>query len=198
MSAPHPREEQTVVLVKPDGVKRGLTGEIIRRIERRGLKIVALGMIWATRKEMDDHYPTDEKWITRLGEKTKATYDKYGYDMQTELGTTDLLKAGTQVRGWLLEYMISGPIVKMIVQGTHAVDMLRKLAGATMPANAEMGTIRGDYSVDSAAAANKDKRSVHNMIHASETPEEAANEIARWFTKDELHAYKRTEEDLML
>lgn len=186
------------MLVKPDGVKRGLTGEIIRRIEQRGLKIVALQMAWATREEMDRHYPTDHAWIRRLGEKTKATYDKYGYDLQTEIGTTDLLKAGQMVRGWLLDYMVSGPIVKIIVQGTHAVDMCRKLAGATMPALAEMGTIRGDFSVDSAAAANKDQRSVHNILHASETPEEAANEIARWFVAPDVHAYQRTEEDLML
>lgn len=193
----HPREERTVVLVKPDGVKRGLTGEIIRRIERRGLKIVALQMIAATRAEMDDHYPKDQGWIRRLGEKTKATYEKYGYDLEKELGTTDLLAVGKMVRGWLLDFMTSGPIVKMVVQGTHAVDMVRKLAGVTIPAMAEMGTVRGDYSVDSPAAANKDQRAVHNVVHASETPEEAANEIARWFTEKEIHAYKRTEEDLM-
>jgi len=194
----HPREERTVVLVKPDGVKRGLTGEIIRRIEQRSLKVIALGMMWATKEEMHNHYPQDEAWIKRLGEKTKATYEKYGFDMQTELGTTDLLEIGKMVREWLLKYMTSAPIVKMIVQGTHAVDMVRKLCGNTMPATAEMGTIRGDYSADSAAAANKDKRAVHNLIHASETPEEAQNEISRWFTDKEIHAYTRTEDDLML
>lgn len=198
MATPHPREERTVVLVKPDGVKRGLIGEIAKRIERRGLKIIALQLMQATREQMDNHYPKEAAWISRLGEKTKATYDKYGYDMQTELGTTDVLAAGQMVRGWLLDYMISGPIVKMIVQGSHAVDMCRKLVGNTLPALAEMGTLRGDFSVDSPAAANKDKRSVHNIVHASETPEEAANEIARWFAPDEIHAYKRTEEDLML
>lgn len=194
----HPREELTYVMVKPDGVKRGLVGEIIRRIEQRGLKVVALQMVQPTRADMDDHYPKDEAWITRIGEKTKSTYDKYGYDLQTELGTTDLFTVGKMVRDWLLDFMISGPIVKMVVQGSHAVDMVRKLAGSTMPSMAEMGTIRGDYSVDSPAAANKDKRSVHNIVHASETPEEAAHEISRWFKPNEIHAYKRTEEDLML
>lgn len=198
MTTSHPREERTVVLVKPDGVKRGLIGEIIHRVEQRDLKVIALGMIWATKEEMDDHYPKEDSWIQRLGEKTKATYDKYGYDLQAELGTTDLLEIGKMVRGWLLDYMISAPIVKMIVQGTHAVDMCRKLAGNTMPATADMGTIRGDYSVDSAAAANKDKRSVHNIVHASETQAEAENEIKRWFTDKEIHSYKRSEEDIML
>ena len=130
------------------------------------------------------------------GEKTAKTYEKYGYDLEGELGTTDLLKIGTMVRGWLLDFMISGSVVKMVVQGVHAVDMVRKIAGMTMPYMADMGTIRGDYSVDSAAAANKEKRSVHNIIHASETPAEAKHEIANWFTEDEIHAYKRMEEDL--
>jgi len=196
MKTSHPREERTVVLVKPDGVKRGLIGEIIHRFEQRGLKVIALKMIWATRQEMDSHYPKDEAWVKRVGEKTAKTYEQYGYDLQTELGTTDLLKIGTMVRGWLLDFMTSGPVVKMVIQGVHAVDMVRKIAGPTMPYLAEMGTLRGDYSVDSAAAANKEKRSVHNILHASETAAEAENEIKNWFTKDELHAYKRMEEDI--
>lgn len=196
MATPHPREERTLVLVKPDGVKRGLIGDIIQRFEQRGLKIIALKMIWAKREEMDNHYPKDDAWTRRVGEKTAKTYEKYGYDLQGELGTTDLLAIGKMVRGWLLDFMTSGPVVKMVVQGVHAVDMVRKIAGVTMPYMADMGTIRGDYSVDSAAAANKEKRSVHNIVHASETPEEAAHEIANWFTTDELHAYKRMEEDL--
>jgi nucleoside-diphosphate kinase len=198
MAHTHPREERTVVLVKPDGVKRGLVGEIIRRIEQRGLKVIAVSMIWATRDEMDDHYPKEEAWIHRLGEKTKATYQKYGYDLKAELGTTELLEVGKMVRNWLLDYMTSGPVVKMVVQGVHAVDMVRKLAGNTMPSLAEMGTLRGDYSVDSPAVANREKRSVHNIVHASETPKEAENEIKRWFTESELHAYKRTEEEMMV
>ncbi|MBI3115227.1 MAG: nucleoside-diphosphate kinase [Candidatus Kerfeldbacteria bacterium] len=191
-----PREEQTLVLVKPDGVKRGLIGEVIRRIEQRGLKIVGLQMIWASGRDIDDHYPKDEAWLKRLGEKTKSTYDKYGYDMQDELGTTDLLEVGTMVRSWLIAFMTSGPVVKMVVQGVHAIDMVRKIAGHTLPSVADMGTVRGDYSVDSPAAANKEHRAIHNLVHASETPEEAAHEIARWFTKDQVHTYKRSEEDI--
>lgn len=193
----HPKEERTFVLIKPDGVKRGLFGEIIDRIERRGLKIIALQMCRATREKMDGHYPKDSAWIRRLGEKTLHTYQKYGYDAVKELGTDDPEKIGPMVRGWLLDFMVSGPIVKMVVEGIHAVDMVRKLSGNTMPSAAEMGTIRGDFSVDSPASANRDKRSVHNLLHASETPEEAAHEISYWFTKEELHDYKRAEEDIM-
>ena len=127
----HPKEEKSLVLVKPDGVKRGLTGEIIRRIEQRGLKIIALKMIWAKKEQIDDHYPKDEVWIKRLGDKTKATYEKYGYDTEKELGTTDSMAIGKQVRVWLIEFMTSGPLVKMVVQGIHAIDMVRKLAGNT-------------------------------------------------------------------
>lgn len=183
-------------MVKPDGVKRGLTGEIIRRLEQRSLKVVAISMFQPTREQIHEHYPKDETWISRLGEKTLTTYAKYGYDAKAELGTDDKLEIGKMVRGWLVDYMTSAPLVKMVIQGVHAVDMVRKLAGNTMPSAAEMGTIRGDYSVDSAAVANKEKRAVHNLIHASETAEEAEHEIAHWFSPDEVHAYNRAEEDL--
>jgi len=193
----HPKEEKTVVLIKPDGVKRGLIGEIISRIEERGLKIIALQMIWAREEQIDRHYPKDEDWLKRIGEKTMNTYQKYGMDAKRELGTDDLLEIGKMVRGWLIDFMTSGPIVKMVVQGIHAIDMVRKLAGNTMPVFAEMGTIRGDFSVDSPAAANKDKRAVHNILHASETPKEAENEIKLWFSPEEIFEYQRAEEDIM-
>lgn len=192
-----PKEETTVLLIKPDGVKRGLIGEIINRIEKRGLKIIALNMIWATKAQIDDHYPKDDKWIIRIGDKTKETYKKYGFDIKKELGTTDSKKIGQMVRGWLIDFMTSGPLVKMVIKGVHAIDMIRKLSGNTMPALAEMGTIRGDFSIDSAAAANRAKRSVHNIVHASETSEEANHEMKFWFSPEEIHDYKRAEEDIM-
>ncbi|KKR98860.1 MAG: Nucleoside diphosphate kinase [Candidatus Magasanikbacteria bacterium GW2011_GWC2_41_17] len=181
-------------MVKPDGVKRGLTGEIISRVEQRGLKIVALEMFQPTKDQIDNHYPKDQAWIERLGEKTLNTYAKYGYDAMEELGTTDKLKIGKMVRAWLIDYMTSAPLVKMVVQGAHAVDMIRKLAGNTMPALAEMGTIRGDFSVDSAASANRDKRAVFNILHASENPQEAEHEIKHWFKKEAICNYARTDD----
>ncbi len=193
----HPKEEKTFLLIKPDGVKRGLTGEIIRRIEQRGLKIIALKLFTATRDQIDEHYPRDPHWVRRLGEKTLETYRKYGYDPKEDFGTEDPERIGPEVRSWSLEYLTSGPMVKLIIQGIHAVDMIRKLVGHTFPSSAEMGTIRGDFSVDSAASANRDKRSVHNLVHASETPEEAAHEIDFWFSPEEIHEYKRAEEDIM-
>ena len=193
----HPKEEKTVVLIKPDGVKRGLVGEVIKRFESRGLKIIALQMVWATKEQINDHYPKDEAWIKRLGEKTKATYKKYNLDPVKEVGTSDELEIGKKVRTWLIDFLSSGPIVKMVVKGIHAVDMVRKIVGNTMPAFSEMGTIRGDFSVDSPAAANRDKRSVHNIVHASETQKEAEHEIKFWFAPEEIYDYKRAEEDIM-
>lgn len=191
------KQEKTLVLIKPDGVKRGLTGEIIRRIEQRGLKIIALRMFQATREQIDDHYPKDPKWVSRLGEKTLGTYGKYGLDPIKELGTDKADEIGRMVRKWIIDFMVSGPLIKIVVQGVHAVDMVRKICGNTLPNLAEMGTIRGDYSVDSPALANAGKRGVHNIIHASETQEEAAHELEYWFSPEEIYEYKRAEEDIM-
>lgn len=187
----NPKEEVTFVLIKPDGVRKGLVGEVIKRMEQRDLKVVALEMFQSTKAEMDKHYPKDEKWMSRIGEKTTNTYNKYGYDVKKDFGSTDLLKIGKEVRRWLVDFMVSAPMVKMVVQGVHAVDMVRKIVGPTMPYLAEMGTIRGDYSADSAISANMEKRAVFNLVHASETPEEAEHEIKHWFGKHAIFKYKR-------
>lgn len=191
MANKNPKEERTYVMVKPDGVKKGLIGEIIKRFEQRDLKVVALEMFQPTHDEIDNHYPKDEKWVTRLGEKTLSTYEKYGFDALADFGTKEAEKIGPEIRKWLIEYMLSAPLVKMIVEGTHAVDMVRKIAGPTMPYLADMGTIRGDFSNDSPALANAEKRAVANILHASETPEEATHEIEHWFGKKEIFTYKR-------
>jgi nucleoside-diphosphate kinase len=187
----HPKEEKTYVMIKPDGVQKGLIGEVIKRFEQRDLKIVALEMFQPTVESIDTHYPKDEKWIARLGDKTLATYEKYGFDPVEKLGTADNLEIGKQVRAWLINYMTSAPMVRMVVQGIHAVDMVRKIAGVTMPYLADMGTIRGDYSADSPTLANEEKRAVMNIMHASETAEEAEHEIKHWFGNSPIYTYKR-------
>lgn len=189
-----PREEKTFLMIKPDGVRRGLTGEIIRRVEQVGLKIVGLKMYTPTEKQVDDHYPKDEAWITRLGQKTLATYEKFGYDSVKELGTNNAEQVGPMIRQWLIDFMTSGPVVIMAIKGVHAVEMVRKLAGPTMPADAELGTIRGDFSVDSAAAANREKRAVFNIVHASETESEAEYETKHWFGVEKDNNYDRTDD----
>ena len=193
----HPKEEKTVLVIKPDGVKRGLIGEIITRIEKRGLKIISLEMIHANKQQIDDHYPKNETWIRRLGEKTHKSYKAAGFDAKKELGTDDTLEIGNMVRGWLVDFMTSGPMVKVVIKGIHAIEMVRKLVGESMPSSAQIGTIRGDFSVDDATAANRDKRAIHNLVHASETPEESAHELDFWFAAEDIFDYKRAEEDVM-
>ncbi len=187
----HPKEEQTFVMVKPDGVRKGLVGEVISRFERHDLKIVALEMFQPTHEQIHDHYPKNDFWINRLGEKTKSTYEKYGYDMVADFGHDDTAKMGIEVRKWLVDYMKTAPLVKMGVRGVHAVDIVRKLAGDTLPYRAAVGTIRGDFSIDSPVLANKEKRAVANILHCSETPEEAEHEIKHWFGNSQTFDYKR-------
>jgi nucleoside-diphosphate kinase len=187
----NPKEERTYVMVKPDGVRKGLIGEIIRRFEQRDLKVTALEMVKPTHEQVDNHYPKDKEWITRLGNKTLSTYEKYGYDAMADFGTINPAEIGPDIRKWLIDYMTSSPLVKMVVQGIHAIDVVRKIAGETMPYKADMGTIRGDFSIDSPALANAEKRAVMNILHCSETPEEAEHEIKHWFGTQKMHDYKR-------
>src|SRR3989338_5889584 len=187
----HIKEEKTFVLIKPDGGKKGLIGEVIRRFEQRDLKVVALEMFQPTRQMIDEHYPKDQVWKERLGNKTLSTYEKYALDPVASLGTAEPLALGEMVREWLVNYMTSAPLVRMVVQGVHAVDMVRKIAGPTLPYAADMGTIRGDFSIDSPAIANAEKRAVANILHASETAAEAEHEIKHWFGKAVIHTYKR-------
>jgi nucleoside-diphosphate kinase len=193
----HPKEERTFVLVKPDGVKRGLIGECVKRFEQRGLKIIALKMLLPSDEKARAHYPGTEEWLRGMGIKTLDTYAQYGKDPVAELATADSLEIGRLIYRWNTDFLTSGPVVAMVVSGIHAIDMVRKIVGKTLPAFAEMGTIRGDFSVDSPVLANMGKRAIHNIIHASGDAAEAAHEISHWFSKEEIHDYKRAEEDIM-
>lgn len=193
----HIKQQQTLALLKPDGVMRGLIGEVIARIERRGLKVVALKMVQVDRAHLEDHFPKADAWVERLGNKTLKTFEEYKIDPVEAQGTSDPKEIGKMVKESLFKYMESGPIVAMVIEGLHSIDMVRKLAGHTLPVFAEMGTVRGDFSVDSPAVANVEGRAIHNIMHASETPEEAENEINLWFKPEEIHSYKRAEEDIM-
>ncbi len=194
------RYQRTFCMVKPDGVMRGLTGEIIKRIEKVGLKIVGLKMITATKEQIIKHYPmSDQAWVDRLGDKGLSTFSDLSLDPVEFMGTADKSKIGKMVTGALVKYMTSGPVVIMMVEGIQAIDMVRKLAGHTLPFKADMGTIRGDFSVDSPAVANVEGRSIHNLFHASENEVEAASELKLWFNNDvkDIHTYDRSEEGVM-
>ena len=193
----HPKKERTVIIVKPDGVKRGLIGEILQRIEQRGLKVIGVKMLQPDHGLVNKHLPKTKEWLIGMGTKSLDDYKKYNLNPKKIMGTTDPLKIGVKLKEWLFGYWISGPVVAVAVEGVHAIDMVRKIVGNTLPAKAEMGTVRGDYSVDSAILGNLEKRAVHNIVHASGNPEEAENEIKVWFKPGEIHNYKRAEEDTM-
>lgn len=190
--------ERTFCMIKPDGVKRGLIGDIISRMERAGLKVVAMKMIRATEDQVRAHYPmSDEAWIKRLGEKSMSAFDELDADPKDVLGSDDHEKIGREVAESLVGFMTSGPVVCMVVEGVQAINMIRKLAGHTLPFKADVGTIRGDYSVDSPAIANAEKRSIHNLFHASENSEEASNEIKLWFGEENIEGYNLSSEEVM-
>ncbi len=189
-----PRRERTLVVVKPDGVQRGLVGEILARFERAGLKVVALKMLRAPRELLERHYPAEEDFLRTIGGKTKEAFEAYGLDVRERMGTEDPVEVGRQVRGWLIEFMASGPVVAAVLEGVHAVSAVRKLVGKTLPIFAEPGTIRGDWSTDSPTLANLEQRPVRNLVHASGTVEEAEFEVRLWFREEEIHSYRRADE----
>lgn len=192
------KQQRTFCMIKPDGVMRGLIGEIIHRIEKSGMKVVAMKMLTPTAEMVRKHYPmSDQAWLDRLGDKGLGTFADLGLDAKEHLGSDNKSEIGAQVAESLIAYMTSGPVVAMVVEGIQAVDMVRKLAGHTLPFKAELGTIRGDFSVDSPAVANVEGRSIHNLFHASETQEEAANEVALWFGDEAGQNYMRAGEDTM-
>ncbi|MBC7472026.1 MAG: nucleoside-diphosphate kinase [candidate division SR1 bacterium] len=192
------KNQRTYCMIKPDGVVRGLTGEIIRRIELSGLKIVALKMVKANKDMILKHYPvSDQSWVDKLGDKGLSTFSDLDLDINEFLGMNNKSEVGKSVADALVDYMTSAPIVCMIVEGVQAVDMVRKLAGHTLPFKADMGTIRGDFSVDSPVVANIEGRAIHNLFHTSETIQEAQNEINLWFSDSNEINYTRAGEDIM-
>lgn len=190
--------ERTFCMIKPDGVKRGLIGDIIQRMEKAGLKIVAMKMLTPTEEQARRHYPmSDEAWVMRLGEKSLSSFDDLDADPADVLGSSDKAVIGKAVSESLVEYITSGPVIAMVIEGIQAVNMVRKLAGNTIPFKADVGTIRGDYSVDSPAVANVEGRSIHNLFHASEDAAEAENEIALWFEGANIPTYDLGNESIM-
>lgn len=189
--------ERTVVLVKPDGVKRGLVGEIIGRFEKVGLKIVAMKMVWVDEAHVRKHYPvTREDWIKSIGERALETYKEYGYDPKEDLADTDPMAMGKLMVKWLVDLLTSGPVVAMVLEGNYAIKTVRKITGHTFPDKAAPGTIRGDLSSEWGLTF-KNKRAAHNLVHASGNKEEADFEIKLWFKESDFHSYKRVDEELM-
>jgi nucleoside-diphosphate kinase len=157
--------QRTLVLIKPDGVFRSLVGDIIKRFETAGLKIVGMKMFWADRKFAEKHY------------------------------TDDIAKRrGKEVREWLLGYITEGPVIAMVLEGVEAVEVVRKIVGPTEPKSAQPGTIRGDYAHASLAYLDIKKKPAKNLIHASGSKKEADEEVKLWFTPNELYEYETVNE----
>lgn len=191
--------EKTLVVLKPDAVKRAMIGEIIKRFENVGLKIVASKMLVVKDDLATKHYPAGrEEFITGMGKKTLENYEQMGVNPKEELGTKDPHKIGLTIRGWLVKYITSGPVLALVFEGPHAVELVRKIVGHTLPLKSAPGTIRGDLAFDSSYLANSGKRAIKNLVHASGSVEEAKFEISLWFKDEEICSYKRVDEDVMI
>ena len=188
--------QQTLVLLKPDAVKRGILGEIIHRFERSGLKIVGVKLVQADLDLATRHYPDSNEWKLKVGQRTIDDCEKYGVDLMANVGTVDPLEVGEIVKKWNAEFLMSGPVLAVVLEGVHAVERVRSITGETIPVKALPGTIRGDFSLDSAIYANKKSRTVYNLVHASGAEEEAKEEIKLWFKPEEILPYRRVHEDL--
>jgi nucleoside-diphosphate kinase len=189
----HPKYERTLVVIKPDGVQRTLIGEIIGRFERLGLKLVGIKMLVTTAEFVEKHYTLDPEWRRITGEKNIKSY----LDRGETPWTTDPFEVTDRVLKNLQAYMTSGPVVAMVWQGAHSVELIRKLVGSTEPRKSDVGTIRGDFVLDSYAMGDTEGRAIRNLIHASGSVKEAEMEIPHWFNSDELTNYRLVQEEIL-
>jgi len=193
MENKHLKDERTLVIVKPDGLQRSLVGEIIKRYEQLGLKLIAMKMLVANAEQVEQHYTLDPEWRRVTGEKTIKGYKDKGMTPPSE----DPLEITAVLLKTLTKYMISGPVIAMVWEGAHAVKIVRKITGGTEPLTSDVGTIRGDYVLDSYQMADTDKRAVRNLIHASGSPAEAEMEIKHWFKPEEVVDYTHFQEQII-
>jgi nucleoside-diphosphate kinase len=198
--AVNPYFERTLVLIKPDGVRRGLVGEILLRFERAGLVIVGLKMVKPTLEFARGHYATTDEQLRQMGQKTLSTYADLQIDPLDQVGTADALEIGRRVHEYNAEFLSSGPVVAIVLKGAHSVKKVRAIAGATMPRDAAPGTIRGDFSSTSPAISNTRKSAVFNLLHASDNEldsDEPEREVSYWFSASELQEYEGVEWKVM-
>lgn len=186
------RKERSFVIIKHDGVQRTLIGEIINRIERTGLKIVAMKMFVPDRERATAHYGKDDVWCEKVGARTVENIIKQGGKPEKEA-----LQYGRDVLEALMKYITLGPVVAMVIEGNQAVGIVKKLVGGTEPMTSDVGTIRGDFTVDSYDSANVGGRAVRNLIHCTDVPEEAEKEINIWFKPEEIISYNLVQEKIL-
>lgn len=189
----HQKFERTLAVLKPDAVQRSLIGEIIKRFERVGLKMVAIKMIVPDRDFVKAHYTVDPAWVRKTGEKNIKSYHDKGLTPPSD----NPLEMGEKILEQLINYITSGPVIAMVWQGAHAVSLVRKIVGTTEPRTSDVGTIRGDYVLDSYEMSDADKRAIRNLVHASGNIEEANQEIPHWFDENEIVDYKLAQEAIL-
>lgn len=188
----HPKKERTFVILKPDSIQRSLIGEIIQRIERSGLKLIALKFARASEDQCWAHYNKDDAWFTEKGEKFVANLKASGATIDKEP-----IEYGKDIVRALVKFMTSCPLVMMIWEGNRSVAIVKKLVGGTEPATSDVGTIRGDFTLDTYELSNRDNRAVRNLIHCSDKPEEAIREIDIWFKPEEIMSYRLIAEEIL-
>jgi nucleoside-diphosphate kinase len=187
-----PHQERSLVLLKPDTVQRSLVGEVIKRFENTGLKISAMKMIVPTEEQLLTHYNKDDAWYQRKGEGIVKELEQQGKPIEKEAA-----EYGKDIIRTIVRYMTAAPVVAMILEGNKAVSVVTKIVGTTEPATSDVGTIRGDYTVDSYFHATYENRAVRNLVHQSESPEEAEREIAIWFKDEEIMNYVTAQERIL-
>ena len=188
----HPNQERSLVLLKTDAVQRSLVGEIIKRFEQTGLKISAMKMLNATDSQLLDHYNKDDEWYKKKGAGIIADLESQGRTVEKEA-----IEYGKDIIRTVVKYMQASPIVALVFEGNKAVSVVTKIVGTTEPSTSDVGTIRGDYTVDSFAHATYENRAVRNLVHQSESPEEAEREIKIWFQADEIMQYGTAQERIL-
>jgi nucleoside-diphosphate kinase len=179
------RHERSLVLIKPDAVARHLVGEILVRFERKGLKIAALKLIWPTEEMAGDHYELSEEWLESSGQRTYQGYIDKGVQPPAEPRD---LAMNTRIK--LMDAITAGPVVAMVLEGAHVIELVRKMRGHTSPLAAEVGTIGFDYTVESYTVSDAGGWAIKNIIHGSDSPESAEREIAIWFEPHEVVNYE--------
>lgn len=190
-----PRElhrERTLVILKPDAVQRGLIGEILSRFERTGLKFTAFKFLVPTTEQCLVHYNKNEEWFLRKGNRIIEDLKAQGLPVEK-----DAMTYGKGIIDTIVKFMTAGPVLALVVEGNQAVSIITKLVGTTEPSTSDVGTIRGDLTVDSYSHSTFQNRAVRNLIHCSESPEEAEREIKVWFTEDEIMRYKTAQERIL-
>lgn len=191
MSRKH-HQERSLVILKPDAVQRSLMGEILKRFEQTGLKVSAMKMFMATEEQLLKHYNKDDEWFLRKGERVIEDLKAAGMEV-----TKEPIEYGKDIIRTIVHYMTAAPVVGIVIEGNQAVAVVSKLVGSTEPSTSDVGTIRGDYTVDSYGHSAFEDRAVRNLVHQSESPEEAEREIAIWFGDDEIMQYATAQERIM-